>query len=175
MNEKTRRRPQTLNRLAPKTVPPNHDFERVSIQGFQDALELLRKAVDFCGASLFTVQPESGFMKCVAEYGEGANFIDRIQFDSGSGLSAWVAQRRRPVHLPNIHRGSRHGQTPIRSYLSMPIYCEEKVVGVLNIAHIVPNAFSRHKFSIIQDFCNRLSHILRVYQRRQTAMSTAAL
>lgn len=164
-----------MNRLAAKAVSPNREFENVSIQGFHDALELLRKAVDFCGASLFIAQPETGLMKCVAEYGEGANFIDRIQFDSGSGLSAWVAQRQRPVHLQNIHRGSRHGQAPIRSYLSQPIYCEEKVVGVLNIAHVVPNAFTRHKFTIIQDFCDRLSHIMRVYQRRQNVFSAAAM
>jgi GAF domain-containing protein len=171
MVEKQRRRSQTVNRLSAKPAGITHEFERVSIQGFHDALELLHKAVDFCGASIFVAQSENGFMKCVAEYGEGANFIDRIQFESGSGLTAWVAQRRRPVHLPNIHRGSRHGQSPIRSYLSMPIYCEEKVVGVLNIAHVVPNAFSRQKYAIIQDFCARLSHIMRVYQRRQSTIN----
>jgi GAF domain-containing protein len=164
-----------MSRLTAKQDASHPEFERVSIQGFTEALELLRQAVDFCGASIFVVQPGTGHMRCVAEYGEGANFIDRIQFDTGSGLSAWVAQRRRPVHLPNIHRGSRHGQSPIRSYLSLPIYFDEEVIGVLNVAHIVPNAFVRQKLSIIQDFCNRLSHIMRVYLHRHDVFSAAGL
>lgn len=163
-----------MSRIAARKLHSVHEFERVSTQGFSEALQLLREAVNFCGASIFILDPASGSMvKCVAEYGEGANFIDRIHFENGAGLTAWVVLRRRLVHLPNIHRGSRHGQAPIRSYLSMPIYLDEEVVGVLNVAHVVPNAFARHKFVIIRDFCDRLSRVIRVYLRRHSTLNAA--
>ncbi len=162
-----------MSRITSRRDSSTHEFERVSAQGFSEALELLHDAVDFCGASIFVLDPHGGAIKCVAEFGEGANFIDRIHFENGTGLTAWVARRRRLVHLPNIHRGSRHGQAPIRSYLSMPIYLDEEVVGVLNVAHLVPNAFARHKLAIIRDFCDRLSRIMRVYLRRHGVMSAA--
>lgn len=162
-----------MNRIGSRKVGSTHEFERVSAQGFSDALNLLRETVDFCGASIFVLDPATGMVRCVAEHGEGAAFIDRINFENGAGLTAWVAQRRRLVHLPNIHRGSRHGQAPIRSYLSMPIYLDDEVVGVVNVAHLAPNAFSRHKFVIIHDFCDRLSRVMGVYLRRQNPVAAA--
>ena len=163
-----------MNRMASKRELCTPEFERVSEQGFKESLELLHQAVEFCGASLFVLDSEAGSLRCVAEHGEGASFIDRIQFRHGSGLAAWVAQRRRLVHLPNIHRGSRHGQAPIRSYLSMPIYFNDEVVGVLNLAHVVPNAFIRHKLAIVRDFCDRLAQIIRLYTRRKPGIGAAA-
>lgn len=111
---------------------------------YQTAIESLSKEIEFTCCSLFVFDDTENRLRCVAKLGDGINFIERFRFGLGPGLSAWVAQKRRPVHLPDIHRGSRHGHNPLRCYLSIPILLEGELLGVLNLAHVVPHAFDDH-------------------------------
>ncbi len=108
---------------------------------FQEKVERLSSEIEFSCCSLFLFEENENRLRCVARLGDGVDFIERFRFGMGSGLSAWVAQKRRCVHLPDIHRGSRHGHKPLRCYLSVPILSGERLLGVLNLAHVVPNAF----------------------------------
>lgn len=103
----------------------------------------LSEILDFQAGSLFLVEKNSHSLREVANWGDGIDFINQVHFPMGSGLSAWVAQKGKVIYLPDIHRGSRHGLNPVRSYLSMPLEINSRVVGVLNLGHTVPNAFDK--------------------------------
>lgn len=111
---------------------------------YQRAVERLARQFDFSCCSLFVFEDAERRLSCVARLGDGVDFIEGFRFGLGSGLSAWVAQKHRRVNLPDIHRGSRHGHKPLRCYLSVPLMIEDCVIGVLNLAHVVPNAFDDH-------------------------------
>ena len=64
-------------------------------------------------------------------------------------MSAWLAQKKRIVCLPNIHRGARHMHNPIRSFVAIPIIHDDVVVGMLNLAHIKPNAFGPEQVTVL--------------------------
>lgn len=101
----------------------------------------LKESVAYEASSLFVLDDHTQKLKEIIKRGEGIDFINSVHFSMGKGLSAWVAQKGQQIYLPDIHRGSRHGLNPIRSYLSIPLEINEKVVGVLNLGHTVPNAF----------------------------------
>ena len=130
---------------------------------FGKFMDELNKTIDFEMGSLFVFERESSTLKQVATKGEGIDFINRVRFPLGVGLSAWVAQKGKMVYLPDIHRGSRHGLNPIRSYLSVPLELNNRTVAVLNLGHVIPNAFDKKTFSRIETICKSLTR--KIYNR----------
>ncbi len=128
-------------------------------------LDLLAEQIEFESASLYVLVRRKRKLQKMCDLGGGVNFIDSVRFENGSGLSAWVAKKQKPIYLSDIHRGSRHGQAPIRSYLSMPIVADENVIGVLNLAHTKAAAFERREMLTIKNFIENLKPILEIYQR----------
>lgn len=117
---------------------------------FQTYLDDLYEQVEFKSGSLFYIDRNSQSLHEIAKKGEGVDFIGGVNFPMGSGLSAWVAQKGKKIYLDDIHRGSRHGLNPVRSYLSLPLEMNTKIVGVLNLAHVIPNAFGPARLDIIE-------------------------
>jgi GAF domain-containing protein len=117
---------------------------------FQKYIDNLYEQVEFKSGSLYYIDRTSQSLHEIAKRGEGVDFISAVSFPMGSGLSAWVAQKGKKIYLDDIHRGSRHGLNPVRSYLSLPLELNTKIVGVLNLAHVIPNAFGPAKFKIIE-------------------------
>lgn len=126
-------------------------------------MENLNQIVEFESGSLFLFEKESRTLKEVANKGDGLNFISAVHFPMGTGLSAWVAQKGKLIYLPDIHRGSRHGQNPVRSYLSMPLEINNKIVGVLNLGHVVPNAFDEKEIKQIESLSKEITR--KIYNR----------
>jgi len=131
---------------------------------FQSFLDKLHEEIDFESGSLFLLENDSQALKEVAIKGEGIDFISSVHFPLGTGLSAWVAQKCKLIYLNDIHRGSRHGQNPVRSYLSMPLEMNTKVVGVLNLGHVVPNAFNDAKMDTIVSMAKEIAR--KIYTRK---------
>jgi GAF domain-containing protein len=131
---------------------------------FQSFMDKLHEEIGFESGSLFLLENESQALKEVAVKGDGIDFISSVHFPMGTGLSAWVAQKCKIIYLNDIHRGSRHGQNPVRSYLSMPLEMNTKVVGVLNLGHVVPNAFDDAKMEIIVSMAKEIAR--KIYTRK---------
>lgn len=127
---------------------------------FLEFLEMLGEIVEYESGSLFLLERRTQRLRRVASRGEGIDFISSVQFPLGQGLSAWVAQKRKMIYLADIHRGSRHGQRPVRSYLSIPLELNDKIIGVLNLGHVVPDAFGGGKLEVIQARCKELTRAL---------------
>lgn len=134
-----------------------------------DCLKTLAETIEFDVASLYVYSTRLQTLHKVADFGGGVNFIERLRFDNGYGLAAWVAKKQQPVYLQDIHRGSRHGHAPIRSYLSMPILQMDEVVAVVNLAHIKPQAFDRKALALIKAFFETLKPAFELYLRQQNA------
>jgi len=147
----------------------NKDFGGIIRDGFGDSLYNLADKVEFDAASLYLLSKRTQKLHKISDLGGGVNFIDKVRFDKGHGLSGWVAKKQQPIYLPDIHRGSRHGQAPIRSYVSIPILSDEEVLGVLNLSHVKPNSFERPTMAIIRNFIDNLKPILQMYQRHHYA------
>ena len=124
---------------------------------YDDILAYVKSIVDFNSASLLLLTTKKNKLRTVAQYGDGCNFISSMRFKMGSGLSAWLAQRKRTICLSDIHRGARHGHNPIRSFLAVPIPYQDTVLGILNLAHILPNAFGNNEVETLQELMRTIA------------------
>jgi transcriptional regulator with GAF, ATPase, and Fis domain len=102
-------------------------------------LKQIGKSAEYSSASLFWLDKRKNQIEELASVGKKVDLIDFVQFNAGSGFSAWVAAEKRPVLLPNLHR--KRFKNGIRSFLSVPLTLREELFGVINLSHIKPNAF----------------------------------
>lgn len=131
---------------------------------FDGFFQELTQIIEFESGSLFLLLNDNDSLVEVASIGDGIDFISKVNFPLGTGLSAWVAQKGKVIYLPDIHRGSRHGLNPIRSYLSVPLEVNGKIIGVLNLGHTVSNAFNKNKMKKIEILLKEMSR--KIYNRR---------
>ncbi|MGB2768268.1 MAG: GAF domain-containing protein [Candidatus Zixiibacteriota bacterium] len=108
-------------------------------KGFEEMLNLIGKSVEFSHASLFLLDKKKNQMTEVASVGKRVDLIDFVRFEAGVGLSSWVAKEKRPIVLSNLHR--KRGGERIKSFLAMPLILDDEVFGVMNLCHVVAQAF----------------------------------
>lgn len=98
-------------------------------------------------ATLFLLDPDNQRLHARATRGLPVNLMDHIPFERGTGVSAWVAQERKQLYIPDLTRETRLLNVElipprIRSFLSVPMTARDRVIGVLNISHSLPDAFT---------------------------------
>ena len=131
----------------------NQDINSV----YNDMLHYIKKTVDYDSASLLILSKNNTKFKTVAQQGDGCNLIKGMHFKMGIGLSAWLAQKNKVICLPNIHRGARHGHNPIRSFVAIPIKHNNSVIGIINLAHVRPNAYGPREVKTLQNLAQSLA------------------
>jgi uroporphyrinogen-III synthase len=123
--------------------------------------EVLTRVVEFASA---LVKCDS----CLVYVLEGENLVlrasknphpevvDRLRLRVGQGITGWVAEHREPVAVPEKAaldpRFQFFHELPEDSYdafLSVPITCRGRVVGVINLQHRQPHIYRRREISLI--------------------------
>jgi len=137
----------------------------------QRALELLQRSVRFENATFFLYDRAQESLVPRATCGTHVDLIPEVQFDLGQGLSSWVARARRPVLLSEL-RGDEESESPgLRpgSFLSVPLVVAQDLVGVLNVGHARPGAFTEAD----RDLLSAAGAILASTLSRQVAFDEA--
>jgi signal transduction protein with GAF and PtsI domain len=83
--------------------------------------------------------------------------VDRLKLRVGQGITGWVAERREPVAIPEeaAHDHPRFQffhELPEDSYeafLSVPLMCRGRVVGVINLQHRQHHLYLRREIRMI--------------------------
>ena len=85
-----------------------------------------------------------------------AESLDRLTIQVGQGITGWVAQQRKTVAIPRkAYEDSRFksfSELPedrFEAFLSVPLMCRERLVGVLNVQHRQPHFHSRRDIQLI--------------------------
>jgi signal transduction protein with GAF and PtsI domain len=85
-----------------------------------------------------------------------AEVVNRLTLRMGQGITGWVAEHKKPVAI-----GSRASSDPrfqsfhdlpedrFEAFLSVPILCRDKLVGVINLQHRDPHAHSQHEIRLV--------------------------
>jgi transcriptional regulator with GAF, ATPase, and Fis domain len=119
----------------------------VSEESFENILKAVGELIDFRSASLFMYSEETGKLDEIYTIGHRVDLIDFVEFDMGAGISAWVAQKKRPILLGNLRKSK--GGVHTRSFLSVPIVFSQKIIGVINLAHDEPESFTHRESEIL--------------------------
>lgn len=120
----------------------------VDDSSFEEILKQLGNLIDYRSASLFIISGESGKLEEICTIGRTVDLIDFVNFNMGSGISAWVAQKKRHIVLNNLRKS--RGGTHTKSFLSVPVVLAAEVTGVINLAHDEPDSFTKSDAEIVR-------------------------
>ena len=138
---------------------------KISEESFEEILKMVGRIIDFRSASLFMFSRETGKLDEICTIGHRVDLIDFVEFDMGMGISAWVAQKRRPILLNNLRKSK--GGVHTRSFLSVPIVFTDEIIGVINLANDEPDAFAQRDADILGIVSTLLALLSeRVYRRK---------
>ncbi len=82
--------------------------------------------------------------------------VDQLKIRMGQGITGWVAENRRPVAIgqnasldPRFQTFHELPEDRYQAFLSVPIHCRDKLVGVINVQHREPHEYSRREIHLI--------------------------
>ncbi len=120
----------------------------------RELLEQVKQKIEYNWISCYVNDPITDNLEKLALDDSGFNMIDVIQFDNGSGLSAWVAEQKRPILLSSVHRGQRFQSNPVKSFICCPVIRNEMTIGVINLGHIRNQAYNKQMLQHLLDILN---------------------
>ena len=123
--------------------------------------ELLRGVVSFVTTlvrcdSCFVYIAENGDLILRASKNSHPDVVDALKVKSGEGITGWVAQNReRVVLFERAYEDSRFRvfeklpEDRFEAFLSVPIVCGDRLIGVINLQNRLPYCFSEREISLI--------------------------
>jgi len=130
----------------------------VTADGFH---EVLSRVVDFASAlvkcdSCLIYVLEGDELLLRASKNPHPDVVDRLKLRVGEGITGWVAKHREPVAIPAKAaldpRFQFFHELPEDSYegfLSVPLMCRGRVVGVINLQHRQHHVYRRREIRMI--------------------------
>jgi len=123
---------------------------------------LLKRVVELVSAvvksdSCFVYVLEENELILRASQNPHTEVINRLKLRLGQGITGWVAEHKKPVAIAdNASLDPRfqsfHNLLPedrFEAFLSVPILCRDKLVGVINAQHREPHAYGQHDIHLI--------------------------
>src|SRR5215831_645562 len=82
--------------------------------------------------------------------------VDRLKLRVGQGITGWVAENKKPVALswnasqdPRFQGFNELPEDLFEAFLSVPILCRDRVVGVINVQHREPHTYTQRETQLI--------------------------
>ncbi len=82
--------------------------------------------------------------------------VDRLKLRLGQGITGWVAEHREPVAVsekaaldPRFQFFHELPEDSYEAFLSVPLMCRGRVVGVINLQHRQPHVYRRREIRLI--------------------------
>jgi transcriptional regulator with GAF, ATPase, and Fis domain len=139
---------------------------------FEEIFEHLGDIVDFRSASLYVFSKENGKLEELCSVGRKVDLIDFVNFEMGSGISAWVAKHGRSIVLNNLRKSK--GGTHTKSFLSVPMVFAKEIIGVVNLAHDETEAFTKRDAEIVSIASTLMALLVERISREQLLSKRAA-
>ncbi|HTR46666.1 MAG TPA: GAF and ANTAR domain-containing protein [Verrucomicrobiae bacterium] len=122
---------------------------------------VLALAVDFVSAvvkcdSCFIYVVEGSELILRASKNPHSDVVDRLRLRLGQGITGWVAEHRKPVAIareamldPRFQVFNELPEDRYEAFLSAPMLCRDKAVGVINVQHRKPHAHSEREIHLV--------------------------
>ena len=82
--------------------------------------------------------------------------LDRLKLRMGQGITGWVAEHKQPVAIardalldPRFQLFDELPEDRFEAFLSVPILCRDKLVGVINVQHREPHSYSQRDIQLV--------------------------
>lgn len=103
--------------------------------------DILDEVMEYESATLFVADPDTHFLNIALSRGPvKVDLVSDVGFDRGKGLSGWTGSRKEPVIISSL--GNENSARGFCSMASIPLWLDQRLVGVLNLGHSVPGFFN---------------------------------
>jgi len=123
--------------------------------------EVLSRVVDFASALvkcdsclLYVLDSEDLVLR--ASKNPHPEVLDHLKIRLGQGITGWVAEHREPVavperaaHDPRFQFFHELAEDSYEAFLSVPLLCRGRVVGVINLQHKQPHVYRPREIRLI--------------------------
>lgn len=147
---------------APKPTAIDFLHEIGSRMAAADPLHVvLNRILDFASSliqcdSCFIYLLEENQLVLRASKNPHADLVDRLGISLGQGITGWVGWHREPVTIPanalkdpRFKRFRNLPEDSFEAFLSVPILCRSKLVGVMNLQHRKPYQHSEQEVRLL--------------------------
>jgi GAF domain-containing protein/anti-sigma regulatory factor (Ser/Thr protein kinase) len=99
-----------------------------------------------------------------------------VEIPVGKGFAGRIAAERRPIRIDDVDHADIHNpllrEKGIRSLLGVPLFAEDRVLGVLHVGTLAPRRFTEEDAALLQVAAGRAAVAIQhasLYQRERTA------
>ena len=122
---------------------------------------VLERVVDFVSTvvmcdSCFVYVLEGEKLVLRASKNPHAEVLDRLKLQIGQGITGWVAQHLEPVAVsrnasqdPRFKFFNELPEDRYEAFLSVPLLCRGRSVGVINVQHRQPHVYTKRQIQLI--------------------------
>lgn len=152
----------TTNTIQETGVDLLHDLGSRIAASDQDPLhEVLLRVVEFAVAlvkcdSCFIYVQEGQELVLRASKNPHQEAVDRLKLQLGQGITGWVAEHRAAVAIardaskdPRFKFFNELPEDTYQAFLSVPLLCRGKLVGVINLQHVHPHVYKQRDIRLI--------------------------
>jgi len=119
----------------------NKSLTSPDASAYSAVFDILDEVIEYESATLFVANPDSEVLEVAQSRGPViVDLIATVGFEHGHGLSGWTGSRREPLVLASL--GGENVERGFCSMVSVPLWIDERLTGVLNLGHIKPDFFS---------------------------------
>jgi uroporphyrinogen-III synthase len=123
--------------------------------------EVLTRIIDFASTvvkcdSCFLYVLEDDELVLRASKNPHPEEVDHLKVRLGEGITGWVAEHRQPVavaqnavHDPRFQFFNELPEDRYEAFLSVPILCRDRLIGVINLQHRGPHSHTRREIRLI--------------------------
>lgn len=92
----------------------------------------------------------------------GGSGVQRASLSQFDGLTEYLLQQRKPI-LVNDTRALEivNGNSPVRSYLGLPLIADQQLVGTLEIGHLTPGMLGQQDLDLLQLLSSQIAYGIR--------------
>src|ERR1700761_3978136 len=148
------------------TMRPSKDVDFLHAIGSRLATvdelhDVLKQIVDFvssvlqCDSCFVYVLRGKQLVLCASK-NPHADVVDELGIELGEGLTGWVAEHLEPVAIPAMALSDPRfklfqslPEDRFEAFLSVPVLCRGKLVGVINVQHKQPYNYSPEEVRLI--------------------------
>lgn len=154
-----------------KEVRALYEISKI-IDTFPDTQNVLNRIVNTVASilnvsicSIMLYDKERDFLSIKASYGLDDNEVKNFILKPGQGIGGWAFKNRQPVVVNHTYEDPRFVKIrnkgeDVRSIVSVPLWIEGKVVGVLNISTSDNYQFNEDEISIMNIVAQRISMVI---------------
>ncbi|MFP4459154.1 MAG: GAF domain-containing protein [Candidatus Zixiibacteriota bacterium] len=130
-------------------------------EAFETILDLVARIINYRYATLYGYSEKENELIPVAYRRQIVDLIPSIKFSVGTGISAWVASKKKPILLSKIHTSPHLSHRVVKSFISIPFEDNDELLGVLNLGHSIPGAFTMEELDLGIRMSEELSGLLK--------------